>query len=100
MHPSKPYQSHIEARRAPATSALRRWRVGRELFGSYNRHCYGEDEILMPIISTFYDVIVYMFFYDNKKHHLPHIHDEYAEHTAVISIAEGNLLTEDCLAKR
>ena len=43
----------------------------------------------MPIISTFYGVIVYMFFYDNKKHHLPHIHVEYAEHTAIIGIEDG-----------
>ena len=46
----------------------------------------------MPIISTFYGVIVYMFFYDNKKHHLPHIHVEYAEHTAIIGIEDGACL--------
>ena len=46
----------------------------------------------MPIISMFYGVIVYMYFYDNQKHHLPHVHVEYAEYTAVISIADGQIL--------
>jgi len=27
----------------------------------------------MPAISMFYGVIIYMYFYDNKKHKLPHI---------------------------
>ena len=46
----------------------------------------------MPIISMFYGVIVYMYFYDNKKHNIPHIHVEYAEYTAVVSIADGQIL--------
>ncbi len=33
-----------------------------------------------------------MFFYDNQKHSLPHIHVEYAEYTAVIDIEGGKLL--------
>ena len=36
-----------------------------------------------------------MFFMDNKEHHLPHIHVEYAEYEAVINIADGNLLAGD-----
>lgn len=31
----------------------------------------------MPTISMFYGIIIYMFFYDNKKHKLPHIHASY-----------------------
>tara|TARA_R110001592_G_C13102624_1_gene744319 strand:- start:453 stop:722 length:270 start_codon:yes stop_codon:yes gene_type:complete len=46
----------------------------------------------MPILSMFYGVVVYMFFYDNQKHNLPHIHVEFAEYSAVIDIEEGNLL--------
>ena len=33
-----------------------------------------------------------MFFYDNKEHRLPHIHIEYAENNAVVSIPDGNLI--------
>lgn len=33
-----------------------------------------------------------MYFYDNKKHSIPHIHAEYAEHAASISIEDGEVL--------
>ncbi|MEQ1678039.1 MAG: DUF4160 domain-containing protein, partial [Chitinophagaceae bacterium] len=46
----------------------------------------------MPVISMFYGIIVRMFYYDNKEHNIPHIHIEYAEYNAVISIPEANLL--------
>lgn len=46
----------------------------------------------MPIISMFYGVVVYMYFYDIQKHHKPHVHVEYAEFTAVIAIDDGDLL--------
>ncbi|MDZ4793066.1 MAG: DUF4160 domain-containing protein [Bacteroidota bacterium] len=29
-----------------------------------------------------------MFYYDNKEHSLPHIHIEYAEYNAVVSLPE------------
>ncbi len=28
----------------------------------------------MPTISMFYGILVLMFFRDNRRHHLPHIH--------------------------
>lgn len=31
----------------------------------------------MPLISTFYGLIIRLYFYDNEKHHLPHLHVEY-----------------------
>lgn len=34
-----------------------------------------------------------MYFYDNKKHHLPHIHAEYAEFQAALSIEDGSVLS-------
>lgn len=40
----------------------------------------------------FYGIIIRMFYYDNKEHHVPHIHVEYADFTAVIQIPEGNIL--------
>jgi Domain of unknown function (DUF4160) len=46
----------------------------------------------MPVISAFYGLIVRMFFYDNDRHHLPHIHVEYAETKAVIAIETGEIL--------
>ena len=46
----------------------------------------------MPTISMFYGIVIYMFFYDNKKHQLPHIHASYGEYDAVFSIPDGDLL--------
>ena len=49
----------------------------------------------MPVISMFYGIIVRMFFMDNKEHKVPHIHIEYADFNAVISIADGKKLAGD-----
>lgn len=46
----------------------------------------------MPTISMFYGIIIYMYFFDNKKHHKPHIHAEYAEYKAALSINDGEIL--------
>ena len=46
----------------------------------------------MPVISTFYGVIVLMYYFDNRKHHQPHIHVQYSDEEAVISIPEGSLM--------
>ena len=46
----------------------------------------------MPTISMFYGIIVYMYFFDAQKHSKSHIHAEFAEHSAVISIEDGELL--------
>ena len=46
----------------------------------------------MPVLSMFYGIIIRMFYYDNKQHNLPHIHIEYGEYMAVVSINDGNLL--------
>jgi hypothetical protein len=46
----------------------------------------------MPTISMFYGIIIYMFFYDDKKHHRPHIHANYGEYDAVIAIDDGEIL--------
>lgn len=32
----------------------------------------------LPTISMFYGIIILMYFYDNKRHSIPHIHAEYA----------------------
>jgi hypothetical protein len=46
----------------------------------------------MPIISLFYGIVVSMYFADNRKHRLPHIHVRYQDDEAVYSIADGELL--------
>lgn len=46
----------------------------------------------MAIISMFYGLIVSMYYLDNKRHHLPHIHVRYQEKEAVFSIENGDLL--------
>ena len=46
----------------------------------------------MPVISMFYGIIVRMFFMDNKEHKMPHVHIEYGEFTAVLSIPDASLL--------
>lgn len=47
----------------------------------------------MPTISMFYGVLIFMYFYDNKKHSRPHIHAEYAESEASIAIDDGSILS-------
>ena len=46
----------------------------------------------MPTISMFYGVLILMYFYDNKKHHLPHVHAEYGEYEPSFSIEDGVIL--------
>ena len=46
----------------------------------------------MPVISMFYGVIVLMYYFDNRKHQMPHIHLKYGEEEAVVSIPDGSIL--------
>jgi len=46
----------------------------------------------MPVISMFYGIIVLMYYVDNRKHHLPHIHVEYSGEEAVITIPDGAII--------
>ena len=46
----------------------------------------------MPAISMFFGVIVYLYFLDNKQHHVPHIHVKYQDQEAVVAIPDGQLL--------
>jgi len=47
----------------------------------------------MPTISMFYGIIVYMYFFDNERHKLPHIHAKYQGRNAAFSIIDGALLS-------
>ncbi len=42
----------------------------------------------MPLISSFYGVLIYMYFMDTKQHHTPHIHAMYQGFEAVFSRVE------------
>lgn len=43
----------------------------------------------LPRISTFYGIVITMYFYDHEP---PHFHAQYAEHHAVIAIDGGTVL--------
>lgn len=47
----------------------------------------------MPTISAFFGLVVYMYFFDDERHHLPHIHARYQGQEASFSIIDGNLLS-------
>ncbi len=47
----------------------------------------------MPILSMFYGIVVRMYFYDDKRRHLPHVHAEYSGNEAVFAITTGEVLT-------
>ena len=46
----------------------------------------------MPIISQFYGIIVSLYFNENNKHNLPHIHVRYNEYKAIYDF-DGNELS-------
>ncbi|MEO5572381.1 MAG: DUF4160 domain-containing protein [Bacteroidia bacterium] len=46
----------------------------------------------MAVISMFYGLIISMYYLDNRRHNLPHIHVKYQDSEAVFTIPEGNLL--------
>ncbi len=46
----------------------------------------------MPSISMFYGMIVYMYNFDNIKHHEPHIHIKYQGEFTVIGIPNAEIL--------
>ena len=54
----------------------------------------------MPAISMFYGILIYMYYFDNKKHHLPHIHAKFGENEAILSIANGETLEGELPSKK
>ncbi|MBI4938576.1 MAG: DUF4160 domain-containing protein [Nitrosomonadales bacterium] len=46
----------------------------------------------MPTISMFYGIVIYLYFFDDERHKLPHIHARYQGQEALFSIADGALL--------
>lgn len=46
----------------------------------------------MPAISMFYGIVTYLYFFDDERHKLPHIHAKYQGQDASFSILDGSLL--------
>jgi hypothetical protein len=49
----------------------------------------------MPVISSFYGIIIFLYYLDNRKHHHPHFHAQYNEYEAIIDIDNGDILEGD-----
>lgn len=47
----------------------------------------------MPAISMFYGIIISLYFYDDERHSLPHIHAKYQGQDASFLILDGALLS-------
>ncbi len=47
----------------------------------------------MPVISMFYGLIIRMYFFDTDRHHMPHVHVEYAGSNVVFVIGDGEILS-------
>lgn len=46
----------------------------------------------MPVLSMFFGIVVLMYYFDNRKHHRPHVHVQYSGQEAVVSIPDGNVI--------
>jgi hypothetical protein len=51
-----------------------------QLDGQQEHEKKADRRLPMPTISMFYGILVLMYFHDDKKHSVPHIHAEYGEH--------------------
>jgi hypothetical protein len=48
----------------------------------------------------FYGLIIYLYYYDNKKHSIPHIHVEYQGKEAVVCIIDGEIIEGEIHPKK
>jgi len=53
----------------------------------------------MPLISSFYGILVYMYKEENAKHKTPHIHAAFGEDELVVDF-EGNILAGKMPSKK
>lgn len=49
----------------------------------------------MPTISLFYGIVVSLYYFDNEKHHTPHIHAVYQDFSGVFDIISGEMIEGD-----
>ncbi len=47
----------------------------------------------MPAISMFYGIVIYLYFFDDERHSMPHIHARYQGQQASLSISDGAILS-------
>jgi hypothetical protein len=46
----------------------------------------------MPTISMFYGIVIYLYFYDDERHKMPHIHAKYQGQDVSVSIVDAEVL--------
>ncbi len=46
----------------------------------------------MPVLSMFYGIVIRMYFFDDRRHGMPHVHAEYGGEQAVFNIENGDVL--------
>lgn len=46
----------------------------------------------MPTISMFYGIVIYLYFFDDERHHQAHIHARFQGAEASFAIADGSVL--------
>lgn len=46
----------------------------------------------MAVIAMFYGIIVSMYYFDHRQHHVPHVHVKYQDQEIVLSIPNGKVL--------
>ncbi len=54
----------------------------------------------MPAISMFYGIIIYMYYFDDERHKLPHIHAKYQGQEAVFAIEDASVLSGELPVSR
>ncbi len=54
----------------------------------------------MPAISMFYGIVIYMYSFDNQKHHQPHLHAEYGDQEGIFAIEDAELLAGELPSKQ
>jgi hypothetical protein len=54
----------------------------------------------MAVIAMFYGIIVSMYYFDERRHHQPHIHVRYQEQEAVIAVPGGEVLEGELKSSR
>ena len=55
----------------------------------------GMEHLIMPVISMFYGIVIYLYFFDDERHNIPHIHAKYQGQGAAFSIEDCALLAGD-----
>ncbi len=54
----------------------------------------------MAVIAMFYGIIVSMYYFDNRQHHVPHVHVKYSDQEIVLSIPDGQILEGNLKANK